>query len=57
MIIGVLINCSNLKPSYSIEDGDYEIHTIGYVTEQSVNEILEIIAIVMLYAIENDRRG
>ena len=57
MIIGVLKNCRNLNSSYSIEDGDYEIHMMGYITVKSGNKILEIIAIVMLYAVGNDRRG
>ena len=54
MIIGVLLNCSALKSSYSIEDGDYEIYTMGYSTVQSANKILKITVIVMLYAIGND---
>lgn len=57
MVICVLINCSNLKFSYSIKNGDYEIHNIGSVMVLSVDEILEIIAIVVLYAIGNDDRG
>ena len=54
IIIGVLINCSNLNSSYSIEDGDYDIHMRGYDTIQIANEILQIIMIVVLYAIGND---
>lgn len=57
MIIDVLINCINLKSSNLIEDGDYKINTMGYVTKQSADEILEILSIVMLYEIGNDGRG